>query len=128
MILRNLNEIEGTESEVTAPNGNWVSKRLLLRKDNMGFSFHETTIFANTETLIWYKNHLEAVYCIEGKGEIETIDDGEIYIIKPGIMYALDENDKHYLRAHDKDLKLICVFNPPLHGSEVHDKDGSYKL
>lgn len=128
MILRNLNEIEGTESEVSAPNGNWVSKRLLLRKDNMGFSFHETTIFANTETLIWYKNHLEAVYCIKGKGEIETIDNGEIYIIKPGTMYALDENDRHYLRAYDKDLKLICVFNPPLHGSEVHDKDGSYKL
>ena len=127
MILKNIDDIEGTEREVSAENGNWVSKRMLLKEDNMGFSFHETTIFANTKTLIWYKHHLEAVYCIEGEGEVET-DDGKIYPVKPGTMYALDKNDKHYLRAFDNNLKLICVFNPPLHGQEVHGKDGSYKL
>lgn len=128
MILRTLNDIEGSKREVFAENGNWVSKRLLLKEDNMGFSFHETTIFAGTETLIWYKHHLEAVYCIEGEGEIESTEDGNVYSIKPGTMYALDKHDRHCLRAFNNDLKLICVFNPPLVGNEVHKKDGSYTL
>jgi len=91
----------------------------------MGFSFHETIIFAGTETHIWYKNHLEAVFCLEGKGEVETINDGRVYPITPGTMYALDKNDQHYLRAFD-DMRLMCVFNPALVGSEVHQEDGSY--
>ena len=127
MLVRTLDETRGTDREVSAENGNWVSTRLLLKNENMGFSFHETIIFANTETLIWYKNHLEAVYCIEGEGEVETLDDGKIYPITPGTLYALDNNDKHYLRAF-KELRLMCVFNPALAGREVHLPDGSYPV
>lgn len=126
MIVRTINEIKGTESEVEAEN--WVSRRLLLKNDNMEFSFHETIIYAGTETKIWYKNHLEAVYCVEGEGEVETINDGEKHSIKPGTMYALNKHDKHYLRAFNTDLRLICVFNPPLTGDEIHDEEGSYPL
>lgn len=126
MILRTIDDIRGGKREVLAPNGNWVSRRLLLKDDNLGFSFHETVIFAGTETIIWYKNHLEAVYCVEGQGEVETFNDGKIYPINPGTMYVLDKHDKHYLRAFDDDLRLLCVFNPALVGDEVHDEDGSY--
>lgn len=45
-----------------------------------------------------------------------------------GIFYALDNNDKHVLKGGDEDMRLICVFNPPLIGNEIHDKDGSYEL
>jgi len=31
------------------------------------------------------------------------------------------------LRAHTE-LKLACVFNPPLTGQEVHDENGVYPL
>ena len=93
----------------------------------MGFSLHDTIIRAGTETRIWYKNHLEAVYCIEGEGEIELIDNGDIYPIKPGTVYALDGHENHYLRAK-KDMRLICVFNPPCTGRETHDEDGAYPL
>lgn len=127
MLVRTLDGIRGTDREVFAENRNWVSARLLLGDDGMGFSFHETTIFANTETRIWYKNHLEAVYCIEGEGEVETIADGKIYPIKPGTMYALNDHDEHYLRAFSE-LRLVCVFNPALAGREVHLPDGSYPL
>jgi len=126
MIVRTLEEIEGSSREVFAANNNWVSKRFLIAEDNMGFSFNETIIHANTETLIWYKNHVEAVYCVEGEGEIETTEDGAVYPIKPGTLYALDKHDRHYLRAYEKDLRLLCVFNPALVGDEVHDEDGSY--
>jgi L-ectoine synthase len=127
MIVRNLEDIIGTERDVRAENGNWVSRRFLLRSDGMGFSFHETTIFAGTETYIWYKNHLEAVYCVAGEGEIEDLGTGEIHQIRDGTMYALNEHEKHFLRAR-KDMRLICVFNPPITGREVHDEEGVYPL
>ncbi|MET4805275.1 ectoine synthase [Limibacillus sp. MBR-115] len=125
MIVRTLKEAEASDRRVTTET--WESTRLLLANDKMGFSFHVTTIFAGTETPIWYKNHLEAVYCIEGEGEIETTSDGQIYPIQPGTIYALDKNDKHLLRA-TSELKLACVFNPPINGREVHDADGAYAL
>ena len=125
MILRSIDDIKNTDREVFAENKNWVSRRLLLKKDGMGFSFHETIIFAGTQTHIWYKNHVEAVYCVEGEGEVEALKNGKIYRITPVTMYALNENDEHYLRA-EKDMRLLCVFNPPVTGKEVHQADGSY--
>ena len=125
MILRTLQDAEKTERRVVAEN--WESTRLLLKNDNMGFSFHITTIYPGTETLIWYENHLESVYCMEGEGEVETLNDGKIYPITPGAIYILDQHDRHLLRAKT-DLKLACVFNPPLSGKEVHDERGVYPL
>lgn len=125
MIVRTLSEARASERRVVSEN--WESTRMLLKGDQMGFSFHITRIFAGTETPIHYQNHLESVYCIRGEGEIETCDDGRIYSIRPGTLYVLDKHDKHLLRA-DSELELACVFNPPLHGKEVHDADGVYPL
>ena len=127
MIVRTLEQARNIERRVRAENGNWESVRLSLKDDNMGFSFHITTIFAGTETHIWYQNHLETVYCISGEGEVETVADGKIHPIKPGTVYILDKHDEHYLRAKT-DIEFACVFNPPLHGKEVHDENGVYAL
>lgn len=125
MLVRTLQDAEKTNRRVVSQN--WESTRLLLQNDGMGFSFHITTIYAGTETHIWYQNHLESVYCISGEGEIETLADGKKYRIEPGMMYALDQHDEHLLRA-TTELKLACVFNPPLNGREVHDENGVYPL
>lgn len=125
MIVRRLDEIIDTEKDVRAENGNWASRRLLLKDDAMGFSFHDTTIFSGTTTLIWYKHHLEAVYCVGGEGQIEVLDTGEIIPVSDGTMYALSGHEKHHLTAFS-DMRMICVFNPPLSGREVHDKEGAY--
>jgi|ERR1051326_1155594 L-ectoine synthase len=127
MLLHSLDEIKGTDREVRPENKEWVSNRLLLKKDGLGFSFNDTTVFAGTELNVWFKNHLEVCYCLEGEGEVETITDGKIYPIKPGTLYAVDKHDKHILRAKT-DLRLICVFSPALTGTEVHDEDGSYPI
>ena len=128
MIIRKLEDILNTPSDVAAPNGNWCSRRLISKTDNMGFSMHDTIIKAGTETLIWYKNHLEAVYCISGDGSIEDLDAGVTHQITPGVLYALDKHDRHILRGGTRDMRLVCVFNPALRGDEVHDADGSYPL
>ncbi|MFI4852000.1 MAG: ectoine synthase [Gimesia chilikensis] len=123
MLVRQLSEVIDTDRDIKAET--WNSRRLLLAGDKMGFSLHDTLIHPGTETEIWYQNHLEAVYCIEGEGEIELIPDGPTYPISPGMMYALDQNDRHLLRAKSQ-LRMVCVFNPPVTGQEVHDENGVY--
>ncbi len=126
MIVRTLDECRDSERRVVSDN--WESVRMLLKDDNMGFSFHITTIYESTETHIHYQNHLESVFCMSGEGEIEVVN-GETYPIKPGTLYILDKNDEHYLRAYaGKEMTMACVFNPPITGAEVHDSKGVYPL
>ena len=125
MIVRSLEEIDRSERSVSAET--WTSRRLLLAADGMGFSLHDTTIEPGTATQMWYRNHFEAVYCIEGDGEIEELDRGVVHQISPGVMYALNLNDRHELRARTR-LRLVCVFNPPCTGRETHDETGAYPL
>ncbi len=128
MIVRNLyDDIIGSEADVDTPQ--WNSRRLLLANDDMGFSLHDTIIKAGEDLRLWYKNHLEAVYCIEGQGEIVEKKDGTSHPIRQGTVYALNKNDQHTLRANKGvNMRMVCVFNPPVTGREVHDKDGSYSL
>jgi L-ectoine synthase len=125
MIVKRLEDLMQTKRHVTAPN--WESTRLLLAADGMGFSMHVTRLYAGRETHMWYQNHLEAVYCVEGSGEVVTLSDGRTHQIVPGTLYALDRNDRHVLRAFTE-IVCVCVFNPPLRGREVHDANGVYSL
>jgi L-ectoine synthase len=93
----------------------------------MGFSFHLTTIYQGADFKMHYQNHLESVYCMSGEGEIENLDDGKIHPITEGTLYILNNHDKHILRAF-KEMKMACVFNPPLNGKEVHNAEGAYEL
>jgi L-ectoine synthase len=127
MIVRHLQDAEKTSRKIVSPDGNWDSTRLLLKEDNMGFSFHITTIFKGVDFRMHYQNHLEAVYCVSGEGEVETLADGVKYPIKPGTLYVLDKHDEHKLRA-TSEMKMVCVFNPPLNGKEVHNAEGAYEL
>ena len=127
MIVRELTEAQKQGRRIVSPEGNWESTRLLLKDDNMGFSFHITTIYEGADFQMHYQNHLESVYCISGEGEVETLDDGKKHPIKPGTIYILDKHDKHILRAFSE-MTMACVFNPPLHGKEVHNAEGAYEL
>ncbi|KRE25125.1 ectoine synthase [Paenibacillus sp. Soil522] len=124
MIVKHLDDVIQTKDDIDTQT--WNSRRLLLKKDGMGFSMHDTLIKEGTETLIWYRNHVEAVYCVEGDGEIEVVGGGT-YKIKEGTLYALNGHEKHLLRANSQ-MRMICVFNPPLTGDEVHDADGVYPI
>ena len=123
MIVRSLDRIIGTDREVHA--ATWTSRRIFLADDRMGFSLHDTLIHAGTETRMHYKHHLEAVYCVAGSGTIEVLATGETFAIEPGTAYALDRHDEHILRA-TTEMRMVCVFNPPVTGREVHDASGAY--
>ena len=123
MIVRDLESARLGDRLVNS-NG-WDSTRLLLAGDKMGFSFHITRIHAGTSHEFHYKHHFESVYCISGEGQIEEFDTGKVHQIRPGVMYALDQHDRHRLSAISE-MVLACCFNPPVTGQEVHREDGSY--
>lgn len=120
MIVRSLEDVAGSELDVSWGNGQ--SRRLLVERDGMGFAVMQTLVLAGTESLLEYKNHLEACYCLEGVGEVEDME-GNVYAVRPGVIYALDKHDKHYLRART-DMRLISIFNPPIKGHESHNLRG----
>lgn len=114
MIIRTLDTVPSIEW------GSGLSRRFLLHSDNMGYTLTDTTVRAGTTSRMEYRHHFEACYCIEGNGAVVDLD-GNSYPIQPGTMYALDKNDPHYLiAAPDTDLRLVCVFSPPLYGDESH--------
>ncbi|GAB2596147.1 ectoine synthase [Streptomyces capparidis] len=121
MLIRSLADLTGSPYEVDWGNG--TSLRLLTAVDNMGFTVCHTVVRAGTSSLIEYRSHLEACFCLSGSGEIEDMA-GNVHRITPGVLYALDKHDRHHLRADpDGDMTLLSVFNPPLKGTERHSLD-----
>lgn len=125
MIVRTLDEITDTDADIKTEN--WRSKRIVLAKENVGFSVHETTLYAGTVNQFWYANHIEAVFVVAGEGEITELDNGTTHQLAPGSLYLLNDHDKHEVRPRTE-MRVVCVFNPPVTGREVHDENGVYPL
>lgn len=123
MLIKKLDEIRRSDRNVT--DKGWESSRLLLAEDGMGFSFHITTLKAGGEWTFHYQHHVEAVYVLSGIGSVEDLATGERHELEAGTLYALDQHDRHTLRA-ETELVTACVFNPPVTGGEVHDENGAY--
>lgn len=125
MIVRTVDEITDTDADVKAES--WRSKRIVLAKEGVGFSVHETTLYAGTVNEFWYANHIEAVFVVEGEGTVTDLATGETHELAPGSLYLLDDHDKHVVRPRTQ-MRTVCVFNPPVTGREVHDENGVYPL
>jgi L-ectoine synthase len=123
MLIRTLRDTRASDRNVHSDG--WDSARLLLKDDGMGFSMHVTTLHAGAELNMHYKNHLEAVLVLKGRGEIEDLETGQRHALRPGTLYALDQHDRHVLRP-ETEMLTVCVFNPPVTGREVHDETGAY--
>ena len=119
-------ELVNTRRQVRCPKGGFISHRILLESDDMGYTLTETHVPKGTPQFWHYKNHLESCYCSSGRGILIDATSEEEFLIEPGTTYVLDKNDPHYFMAIE-DTVLICVFNPPLKGDEVHRPDGSYE-
>ncbi|GAA1427778.1 ectoine synthase [Streptomyces thermospinosisporus] len=119
MIVRKLDEVTCVDW------GNGLSRRFLTEADGVGYTVTDTIVRAGTKSRLEYRNHLESCYCIAGSGEVVDTD-GTVHQVTPGTLYALDQNDPHWLVAHpEEDLRLVCVFSPALRGDERHDLDSA---
>ena len=125
MFVSSVQDLDDTDRDIKTPN--WRSKRVVLAKEGVGFSVHETTLYAGTVNDFWYANHVEAVFVVEGEGELLDKETGETHQLRPGSLYLLDKHDHHQLRPKTQ-MRTVCVFNPPVTGREVHDEDGVYPL
>ncbi|BBX09674.1 ectoine synthase [Mycolicibacterium aichiense] len=123
MIVRTTDEITGTDRDVAAKE--WRSKRIILAGDGVGFSFHETTINSDSVSEFHYRHHVEAVWVVEGSGTLTNHETGEEYPLTPGTMYLLNGHERHRVTCTEQ-MRMMCVFNPPVTGTEVHDETGTY--
>ena len=106
MLLTSLDAITGTDRDVSGPG--WKSRRLLLASDGMGYTMTDTVVHEGAALELEYKHHLEACYCIEGRGQVTNLATGEVHDIKPFTLYALDQHDRHRLTALGGDMRLVC--------------------
>jgi len=125
MKIARINQLLGTDRDIDGHG--FKSIRPILEKDGMGFSMHKTIIPTGGPYHWHYKNHLEACYCIRGRGIITDLKNNVQHMISPDVIYILDNHDDHTFEALE-DTILISVFNPPVKGNETHNEDGSYTI
>ena len=77
------------------------------------------------DSMLWYKNHVEANYVLEGEATVEDLASGQVWHLRPGSLYVVGPRDRHHLKA-EREVYFVSVFNPPLRGDEVRDADGAY--
>jgi L-ectoine synthase len=123
VIVRTRDDVRQTVGDVKTEG--WSSVRLLHQHDGMGVTLTDVILEEGAHPPWWYKNHLEAVYCLEGEGTLEDLTTGTVYNIRPGTLYALDKHERHRLTVTSR-MRAVCTFVPPLRGGEIHDDEGAY--
>jgi L-ectoine synthase len=118
MLYRALHDVIDTAYDVDWGNGR--SRRLVVAGDQCGFTVTDTIVQAGTETHIRFDRHVEACYCIEGVGYVQV--GAAKYPLSPGVLYSPMQGEEHWLVATEQ-MRLVCVFNPPLRGDETHNLD-----
>lgn len=106
--------------------GGFISNRFLLAEDGLGFTVTRTVIPADGPQCWRYPSHLEACYCVAGKGVLVSDTTGERHHIEPDTLYVIETNEGHTFEAIGEPVTLICVFTPALRGDEAHKPGHSY--
>src|SRR5699024_7696947 len=113
MIVTQLEALNDTERDVTSET--WRSRRIVLAREGVGFSMHDTVIYAGTTSTFHYENHIEAVYCVEGEGTLTNEETGEVHPLRDGTPYLPDGQAKHTAHAttHTPATPLHGLVPPP---------------
>ena len=99
--------------------------RYITQDDGCGFTISTPRSQPGLNSNLWYQNHVEANYILEGEGAVEDLTTGEKWDLATGTMYFVGPKDRHRLTS-STDFYLVSVFNPPLVGDETHDDEGAY--
>jgi L-ectoine synthase len=118
MFFREVASIAGTEQDGYGPG--WRSRRLITADDGLDYSFHFTEVDEGSRLEFEYTNHRETVFCVDGLARVEDVSTGKIVELRPGSLYSVGTREPHVFSA-TTNMRLVCVFDPPLHGSEEAD-------
>ncbi|WP_436762348.1 ectoine synthase [Streptosporangium sp. V21-05] len=116
MIFRNIADVLGTERDVT--NENYRSTRLLLAEDGAGVGLTDTVLSPGIKGTYGYPDRTEIAYCVGGAATAVDLETGEEHTVVPGVLWVAPAGSTFTLVATEP-LRLICVFDPPLEGTET---------
>jgi hypothetical protein len=71
-IHRTYEDLKKNDMVKIMPSGTAESRRYVLKKDGLPYSFHWTVISKDSSMYIHYKNHQESVMCVGGSAEVEV--------------------------------------------------------
>ncbi|MDA0218768.1 MAG: ectoine synthase [Proteobacteria bacterium] len=115
----------GEQNGVSIAHGTASAARPLTRRDGLGFSLSVVTAPAGATHELWYQNHWEANYVMEGRLRLEQVATGRSWEIEAGDLYCVGPKDRHTLTSHTP-YRVMSAFNPPIEGNETHDAEGGY--
>ena len=118
MYVKTVDDVIGTDRDVAGDG--WRSRRLMLAREGAPYSVHETTLDPGVRLQFSYRSHRETVYCVEGRGAIEDLGSGRQRPLLPGSLYSVGIGDDHVVTTQTQ-MRLICIFDPPLIGDEEAD-------
>ncbi len=99
--------------------------RYLLHDDECGFTISTPRAPGGKSIVLWYQNHVEANYILDGEGAVEDVTTGERWDLAPGTLYVVGPKDRHFIES-ENGLYVMSIFNPPIYGHETHDEQGTY--
>ena len=99
--------------------------RPLLAADGIGLSLSDLTTQAGASIDLWYRNHVEANYLVEGSAQILDKASGQTHDLVPGDLFVIGPRDKHRV-SNTHGARWLSIFNPGITGSERYDDLGGY--
>ena len=117
LLVKSLREVVGSDRNVSFEGG--YSRRFLAAPDGYNISFHNTLLHASFNAHLQYPHNVEANYFIKGYGEYSW-ENGQQHIDfeKHHGTMLLVEYDAHEVKIGAQDSIGICLFFPPLKGTE----------
>lgn len=116
MIYQDSADLVGTKREVV--NKAYSSTRILLAEDNLGIGLHDVVINPGIKEMYGYDDRTEIAYCISGTATVVDLDTGQEQSVRPGMLWIAPLGSRFTITANEP-LRLICVFDPPLEGTET---------
>ena len=123
MFVRRLDELRAAGEEKVVANGGARTVRMLAKRDELGFSLSDVRLSAGQDNKLWYKNHWEVNYVLDGCAKVSAVNTDEVFEINPWSLYIVGPADPHRFESIT-DVHVLSLFEPPLTGTEVHDADG----
>lgn len=116
MIFRDRADLAGTARDVI--NDSYHSTRLLLRDDGAGAGLHDVVMNPGVDDVYGYPDRTEISYCLGGSATVTDLDTQRKCRVVPGVLWVAPPGSRFTVEV-DEPLRLVCVFLPPLEGTET---------
>ena len=125
-LVQKQEHLAGSDRDVDWQHGR--SRRHLLASDGFNLTLTSTLCFPNFVSPMTYRNNYEMALYLRGdvtytwnNGENSHQFKQESCEEGAGCVFLMNNNDAHEVHTRDMECECLCVFSPPLTGTETHD-------